>query len=160
MTKIFNCLIMLLLLTGCSYRIVRTGYEKVESVIPDCNIVIKKQMFIPTSLRKVGEIKIGESGFSIGCNEANALEILKQEGCSLNATLINITEEYRPDLWSSCYRCKAEFYINTDDQTAYQNDEQYSPQNVNKRVSKDQIRNTIVGIGAVAFGYFIGSLIF
>ncbi len=160
MKKIAYCLILLLLITGCSHRIVRIGYEKNESIIPDCEIVIKKQMSIPTYLQKVGEIRVGESGFSIGCNEANALEILRQEGCSLNATIININEEYRPDLWSSCYRCKAEFYINTDDSTTYQNDVRYSPQNVNKRVSQDQIRNTIIAVGAVALGYFIGYLIF
>ncbi|MDX9773702.1 MAG: hypothetical protein RBT02_09850 [Bacteroidales bacterium] len=106
-------------------------------------------MPIPASLKKVGEIKLGESGFSITCSEEHALELLRKEACSVNATIINIVEESRPDLLSSCYRCRAEFYINTDDNITYQSDEQYNSSNVDKRVSDDRIRNTFIAIGTI-----------
>jgi hypothetical protein len=106
-------------------------------------------MDIPASLKKVGEIKLGDSGFSISCSEEQALGLLRKEACSLKANIVNIVEESRPDLLSSCYRCRAEFFINTDDNTTYQNDNQYNSANVNTRVSSDRTKNTFIAIGAV-----------
>jgi hypothetical protein len=149
MNKIFYFLVLIFLLSSCSHIIVRRGYYKVISEHSNCNVFIKKQMPIPASLKKVGEIKLGESGFSITCSEEHALELLRKEACSVNATIINIVEESRPDLLSSCYRCRAEFYINTDDNITYQSDEQYNSSNVDKRVSDDRIRNTFIAIGTI-----------
>lgn len=149
MNKIFSFLILIFLLSGCSHRIVRSSYSKVNSENSNCVVIIKKQMDIPASLKKVGELKLGDSGISISCSEKQALEVLRKEACSLNANIINIVEESRPDLLSSCYRCRVEFYINTDANTTYQNDDQYKSANVDNRVSTDHIRNTFIIIGAI-----------
>lgn len=149
MNRTFPLLIFIFLLSSCSHRIVRSGYSKVNSGYSDCDVIIKKQMNIPASLKKVGEIKLGDTGFSISCSEEHALELLRKEACSLKANIINIVEESRPDLLSSCYRCRAEFYINTDDNTTYQNDNQYNSANVNTRVYADRTKNTFIVIGAI-----------
>lgn len=111
-------------------------------------------------LEKVGEIKLGESGFSTICNEQKALEILQREGCSAGADLIYIFEEQRPDAWSSCYRCRAEFYKNTEPQIILESDEIYKPGYVTQRVAHDKKNNTAMIIFGVAAGFVIGFLAF
>lgn len=104
MKKLALFSILLIMISGCAHRIVRSGYDLKKSDYRNCIIVIKKDMQSLDSLQKVGEILLGETGFSVSCSEAHALEILKGEGCALNANVVNITEEKRPDLFSSCYR--------------------------------------------------------
>lgn len=159
MKKFIFYSILLLLISSCNHRIVRTGYQKSKSDFKNCDIIIKKFMMNTDSLQKVGEIKLGETGFSVACSEAHALEILKKEGCALNANIIYIVEESRPDLWSSCYRCTAEFYKSNGAVTTTQNNEYYNLQQVNERVSNDRNRNTLIGIGAVVLGFILGFVI-
>ncbi|HEY4788630.1 MAG TPA: hypothetical protein VIH57_21415, partial [Bacteroidales bacterium] len=90
----------------------------------------------------------------------HALEILKNEGCALHADIVNITEEIRPDAWSSCYRCRAEFLKYKNSGTKIISDETYKSENVNNRVSQDRSRNTAMAIGAAVIGFVIGFLLF
>ena len=160
MRKPVYYLILAVLISSCSHRIVRTGYQANKSGYRNCDIAISKNLSISDSLQKLGEIKIGESGFSVSCSEADAIEILKNEGCALNADIINITLEKRPDLLSSCYRCNAEFYKNLNSSVKVQSDEIYKPENVNNRTSSDRNKNTGMIIGALIGGFIVGLLIF
>ncbi|MHC1778335.1 MAG: hypothetical protein AB9834_23240 [Lentimicrobium sp.] len=125
----------------------------------ECDIVIQKFIPVTDSMLKVGEIKLGESGFSVACSEGHAMEILKNEGCALNANLIVITEETRPDLWSSCYRCKAEFY-QLKSKISIQPDRQYEPEIIQARVSHDRWKNGAIMVGYIAAGIVFGLLLF
>lgn len=146
-------LLILFLMSGCTHRIVRTGYQINKSDYKNCDIAVKKYMTVTDSLEKVGEIKLGESGFAVACSETHALEILKNEGCALNANIVNIVEETRPDLLSSCYRCSAVFYRFKGSTMKYTDNEYYKTPEVEKRVGKDRTRNTIIGfgVGIIAF---------
>ena len=157
--KLTTFLILFLIITGCSHRIIRTGYQMDKSDYRECEIVIQKFTPVTDSMLKVGEIKLGETGFSVACSEGHAIEILKNEGCALNANLIIITEETRPDLMSSCYRCKAEFY-QVNGRTDIQMDSQYQPENVQARVSHDRGKNGAILIGSIAVGILVGLLLF
>ncbi|MBW8330963.1 MAG: hypothetical protein K0M40_03000 [Prolixibacteraceae bacterium] len=156
MKKIILYSLLFLTFTSCSHRIIRTGYQVNKSDYSDCDIVIKKQMLVSDSVQKVGEIKLGESGFSVACSEADAIEILKREGCALKADIINITEETRSDLWSSCYRCKADFYSYLNPEFKAQSDEIYNSEDVKNRVSKDRGNNTLILVGSVVAGFLFG----
>jgi hypothetical protein len=160
MRKPIFYLILAVLISSCSHSIVRTGYQVNKSDYRNCDIAIRKNLFISDSLQKLGEIKIGESGFSVSCSEADAIEILKNEGCALNADIINITLEKRPDIFSSCYRCTAEFYKNLNSSVKVQSDEIYKPDYVTDRTSSDRKKNTGLMIGALVGGFIIGFLIF
>lgn len=156
MKKIFFYSILFLTFTSCSHRIVRTGYQVNKSDYNNCDIAIKKQMLVSDSVQKVGEIKLGEAGLSVACSEADAIEILKREGCALKADIINITEETMANLWSSCYRCKADFYRYSNPEFKAQNDEIYNSEDVKNRVSKDRGNNTLIVIGSVVAGFLFG----
>jgi len=156
MRRILFFLIAGLLLSSCTHRIVRTGYHVKKSDHITCDVPIKKDIVISDTLAtKIGEIKLGESGFSVVCSEEHAINILKGEACAIKADLIVITEETRPDLWSSCYRCRANFYkfIRTENKGIVENDEKYEIQNLKSRVSNDRMRNTAIGIGAFLVGF-------
>jgi hypothetical protein len=149
------------MVSSCSHRIVRNGYDVKKADYRNCDIEITKNLLPTDSLQKVGEIKLGESGLAVACSEAHAIEILKNEACALNAHIVNITEETRPNAWSSCYRCRAEFYRYTNQaKMAIQSEAFYNPENVKKRVSQDRGRNTAYAVGAVAIGFIFGLLVF
>lgn len=110
LTLIFPILIgALLLSTSCSHKVVRTGYQKQMVESEDCQVLITKDAAILDRATKVGNIRLGESGFSVTCSEEKALEILKREACSIGAEAVLITSEKRPDFISTCYRCEATF---------------------------------------------------
>lgn len=160
MKRISNYFILILFFTSCSHKIQRTGYNIDKSEYKNCELIINKFMIINDSIQKIGEIKLGDSGFSVSCSEIQAIEILKNEACAMNANMINITEENRPDALSSCYRCKAEFYKYKNPDLLSQNPELYKSENVNKRVTQDRNKNTIVGVFAVVIGFTVGYLLF
>lgn len=47
----------------------------------------------------------------INCQEDFVLAQFEQDACSVGANLINIIEERLPNIWSTCYRAKAELKI-------------------------------------------------
>lgn len=146
---------LIILMSSCSHKIVRTGYEVNKSDYAECEVNIIKFKSFDGNVEKLGDIKIGETGFSTACSEAHAIEILKNEACALNADLINIIEESRPDAWSSCYRCTAEF-IKADSSLQIAESEYYQPEIVDERVEKDRKQNTALVIVSIVVGFSIG----
>jgi hypothetical protein len=72
--------------------------------------IIKKKDLNGIPIQFKGSIRIAESGFSVNCSEEKIREKLKDEACSIDANLINITQEAFPNLMSTCYQCIADFY--------------------------------------------------
>lgn len=106
-------ILSLAMLMGCSSTMTRTGYS-LKSLQTNknaqCDIPIKKNF--PHSRNEIeilGSIRAGDSGLSVKCGEAYVLKRFQQEACALGADLINITDESRFDILSTCYRAKAEF---------------------------------------------------
>ena len=162
MKSLIYTLLIGFLLTSCSHRVVRTDYQVNKSDYKNCDVIIQKNTVLSDTLAlKIGEIKLGESGFSSACSEEHAIKILKNEACAINADLIIITNENRPDLWSSCYRCSAEFYKYKalKPKTITSNLDTYEPENVKNRVTKDRKQNTFVAIGSIILGIILGLLI-
>jgi hypothetical protein len=162
MKPFFTCAIFLVFLASCSHKITRIGYSDSNPRYGECEISIVRQLNLPDSLRKVGEIKLGESGFSTSCSEAHAIQILKKEGCALEAHVIHITEERRPDFWSTCYRCSADFYQYAGEVTITQSDPAYTTLELDKRVSRDRKTNSsniVLGILGGIAGGIIAALI-
>ena len=160
MKSISIFLLLFLLLSSCTHRIVRSGYQLSNSYQNDCNVVIKKFMHVTDSIQKIGEIKLGESGLAVACSEAHAIKILNNEACGIRADIVNIVEENRPDLWSSCYRCRAEFYKYKISPVQIQSNEMYNQENIKKRVSQDRGKNTVIAIMAALAGILVSTLLF
>ena len=151
-----------ILLSSCAHRIVRTGYDRNTTFYNNCEVIIKKDTLLSdVDATKVGEIKLGETSFSVACSEKHAIEVLKREACTLNANLIVITEEKRPDAWSSCYRCRANFYMLNEESITkgIKSDLTFESNNVNERVKNDRTNNAFMIIGYAVLGVAIGIFI-
>jgi len=104
--------IVCFLLSSCAHKISRVDYEKpspnAETV---CDVEVAKFAPISSSeTKKLGSLKLKDSGFSVSCNEVDAIYILKREACAIGGNYVNIIAEERPNMASSCYRCMADIY--------------------------------------------------
>jgi hypothetical protein len=113
LVSIFLCFVIFFL-TGCSSVITRTGYTLQDIPNRDkycgCYVPIKKDfVYNKNEVEILGEIKSGDSGFTLECGKGHTLNLFRQEACALKADLINITYERDIDLLSTCYRAKAQF---------------------------------------------------
>jgi hypothetical protein len=57
----------------------------------------------------LGTIEAKEPGMGMHCNQDFVLSTFLREACALKADLVNIMDEAKPDIWSSCYRATAEY---------------------------------------------------
>jgi hypothetical protein len=100
------------LITSCSSTI-QSNFSSQEKAltIEDKVAFLDLNHQVPAEAKKLGEAKFGDSGFSTDCdfnsNLIKARQIARQNG----ANIVKITEKKTPDLWSSCYRMKVEFYL-------------------------------------------------
>jgi hypothetical protein len=95
---------------GCAHKIIPRNYTTYKPSFTPCNVVIKKHLKDTTGLIKVGSIRLKDSGYSINCNEEDAVNILKKEACRLNADLVNIFRDKNPGFLYYCYDCHADFF--------------------------------------------------
>ena len=134
--NLIGLLFPLLLYTNCTtHRITRPAYQQSQATSTEnCEVFYKKNFSISgTGFEKAGEIELGQARFYVSCSEKEALELLRQEACKLNAALINITEETSPYKGKSCYSCKAEFYKVSLPGAELKSDERYEAENIEMR---------------------------
>lgn len=167
---------ILLVSIGCSHSIRRYGYEKDRNaeIVESCRINFFRGMPTDTAAYQVvGKIKIGDTGFSTKCHENDAIRILKKEACLLGADAVNITDEKRSDLWSTCYRAEAEFLkeksqgqihevenitvVGAVDPINYQHDTDST--SIESRVKGDKSRNMVIRWSSLAVGFLAGFLL-
>ncbi len=166
MKKIFPLIILALFFLSCSHRIIRSGYNSDNSIKEIGEVVIMKNAIIPDSIAtKVGSIRIGDSGFSTSCNEADGLGILVKEAGFADADIVVITREQRPDVVSSCYRCSADFYKYNSPfyYSLYSTDEEYKEIYVDSRVIKDKknvVGMILGGIAGAVLGILLANALF
>ena len=140
---------------GCSASIRRHGYAIPDGQpLVDCEMPIHSDPTLDLSAFDVlGRIEAHDGGFSTDCDEKVVLRQFTREACHLEADLINITEESRPDFWSTCYRAKADFLRRKDRAGApLASDEKYAPADVRKRAQETHRRNRDVILNGVAAG--------
>lgn len=118
---------------GCVAGISRQGYKLEDTKnksLSSCDLVIKKKyVYNKDAVDILGKINSYDTGLSVTCNQDYVLSIFCEEACALGADILNIIEEKTSDIWSSCYRAKAEFLRLKDRQKIEElkNSEQYYP---------------------------------
>ena len=118
MKKIYKCLLIACLgvLMACSPKI-RTDIISNQSALSyDAKIlVLTEKQVVPDGLREIGEVSIGDSGFTTKCNYETMLEKAKLEARKVGANIIKITEHKFPSAFgSSCHRLKIKLYHTED----------------------------------------------
>ena len=152
----------LALVIGCTHTISRSGYILDDAKISsNCEVQFEKNAPVDSSRDKIiGEVKLGDSGFSTSCGEDDALAILKKEACGAGANVVNIIEEKRSDIISSCYRVTALLIkttgANKQEEISGNYKHDVDEKSVDQRVSADHARNTAIIIVSIVLGFIIG----
>jgi len=120
MMKKFLLLFAVVLAFGCassvSKKLVGTNRQALPNGIPV--LVLNENDPAPTDVELVGEIKIGDSGFSTGCQYEQVIERAKTTAREAGANLIKITELKKPTTFgSTCYRIKASIYFTDNEES-------------------------------------------
>jgi hypothetical protein len=107
------CVLMLL---GCSASIQSTFENpKKPLTIEDKVVFLDIHHSVPKDAEKIGSAHFQDSGFSTDCdfnsNLIKARKLAREKG----ANVVKVTEKKVPDLWSTCYRIKVDFYYTTSD---------------------------------------------
>lgn len=111
MRKILIYLSLAALVWSCGATVTSSFTSpKKELTIEDKVAFLDTHHIVPSNALKIGDAHFGDSGFSIDCdfnsNLINARKLARKNG----ANIVKIIEKKTPDLWSSCYRLKIEFY--------------------------------------------------
>ena len=160
--RIASLLTICLFFSSCgSHVIVRTGYHAAKSDYVACDVLISKEraLVADSLVTKVGEIELIKSETGAGiCNERRAVKILRGEACAINADLVVVVEERRPDFWNKCYGCRAKFYQFDSAHVALDlsGDEYYSAEEVERRVDNDMSILALKALGGFAIGFLFG----
>lgn len=103
-----------IILQSCSPKI-RTNLsaESQKPLDSDTEIlVIKQDESLPENSQFIGDLKVGDSGFSTDCGYSKVIDDAKKTARKSGANLIYLTEVKKPNLASTCYRIKAKLYKN------------------------------------------------
>ena len=107
------CLFLALSLSACSTSISKKLYTKTIVPLPagEKVIVLTKEEVLPEGVQLIGEVKIGDSGFTTDCGFMKVINDAKATAVSSGANIIKLTEVKEPTaLGSTCYRIKAKMY--------------------------------------------------
>jgi hypothetical protein len=157
--RVFLFVLILSSLAGCTHRVYRADYKFGLPGQRQKEPVILKEMQPADSAVMLGRISLKDGWWVFLCDEGDAIKILKAEGHQLRADVINIINEKRPNLASSCYRCEAEFYRLPPSASMPPRDEYYDEKNLKARVKKDNRRNAWMVVGSAAAGGIVGVLL-
>lgn len=158
MKSLLPLAIALSLMAGCSHRITRIDYTP-GAPSGECDPVIKKMASLTdVPVKKIGSIKLGDTGFSTKCEETDAIRILKKEACAVGADIVNITDEKRTDFISSCYRVEADFlkFLDSSSRSKLASDEVFQDEAVEYRKDEDKDRKTGMIVGSIVGGLVAG----
>ena len=109
MRTVLGVLPVLILLGGCSSSEKITMTETMAPLPADCQPVFYRPANPPPAGYKVlGQIKYGDTGFSVSCGQETVREKLRQQACKAGANGVYLKKEKGFDLISSCYRVEAE----------------------------------------------------
>lgn len=97
--------------TSISTKLVNKSYLKLSDEIQ--MIVLEKDDVLPNNSEFIGDIKIGDSGFTTDCGYNKVVSDAINSAKSAGANIIQIIEVKKPSvLGSTCYRIKAKIYRN------------------------------------------------
>ncbi|WP_166963864.1 DUF2846 domain-containing protein [Yeosuana marina] len=114
MNRILTILSVGFLLHSCSPKIRSSLTDTKFSTIEDNTqiFILGVNEKIPESSKFVGDLKIGDSGFSTDCGYETVIENAKLTAKKSGANLIQLIEVKKPNFGSTCYRIKAKMYRN------------------------------------------------
>ena len=85
-------------------------YKKLDS---QTEVIVINESVVPENSKYIGDLKIGDSGFTTDCGYEKIMNDAKAEAKSLGGNIIQVVEIKEPKKWgSTCYRLKAKIFRN------------------------------------------------
>ncbi|MBJ2173055.1 hypothetical protein JBL43_02320 [Aureibaculum sp. A20] len=113
MRKIKKILILITVIgiTSCSPKI-STNFTNPQSKlsIDEKVALLDIEHNLPENIVKVGEMRFQDSAFTTDCSFNSLMNQARNEARQNGANIVKVIEKKKPDLWSTCYRLKIEFY--------------------------------------------------
>lgn len=114
-------LIAIFLIQSCSPKVKSklTGDVKYDPLDTSTEVLVfKVKESAPEGSDFIGEIKVGDTGFSTDCDYFEVLKTAKSEARNSGANILKLTKILRPGTnLSNCYRLKAKLYRNYNEET-------------------------------------------
>jgi len=110
-TKFYLLTLFVLTLCSCSPKVITSitkTYPKLDS-LQEVK-VIEIQQEVPANSELLGEVNIGDTGFSTKCDYESVLNAAKLEARKAGGNAIRILSHQTPDFSSSCHRINANIY--------------------------------------------------
>lgn len=121
---IFVSVFVLVSLSACGPRVVTNLEHHYETLDYKAKVlVLDLDEAIPSDAEELGDIKLGDTGFSTNCNYDVVIEKAKFEARKAGGNALKIIEHKRPSLMSSCHRITAKI-LRVTNVDAYENNEQ------------------------------------
>lgn len=130
---LYSILLILFGLYSCSPKITTTIAAKLPPIEYDQDvIIIGIHQIAPENSIVIGEVKIGDTGFSTDCDYTTVTELAKLEARKAGGNAIKIKEHLFPSIWSSsCHRITADILVIEDieslDLTELQEKNEFKP---------------------------------
>lgn len=88
--------------------------------------VLEKNAKVEPTAIKVGLIRVGEGGMTVGCDYGSMINLIIEKAKANGANLVRVMEHKEPDYWSTCHRIKA-FAYRVEDVSEYEKWIKWSP---------------------------------
>ena len=100
---------IILLFTSCSPKLTSTIVKRYPALQYQEEVrVFGINVPPPPSAEKLGNVYIGDSGFSVNCGYDVVIDMAKMEARKVGGNAVKITQHSLPDFWSSCHRIRAD----------------------------------------------------
>jgi hypothetical protein len=115
-------LLLLLAASGCSgtfavHLVTQPDAGALTPHAEGCDVQLYEQTESPPSdCREVGDVFLGDTGYTTNCGRERAREELLHQACRFGADAVQIVRAYESSpLSSTCYQVRARFLVCTDD---------------------------------------------
>lgn len=114
---IFFSFIISMIVISCAPAITNKLTNKSYNALSQETVVyvLEEDEDVPDQSELIGEIKVGDSGFTTDCGYDKILSEARNTARNSGANIVKITKIKRPDMLSTCYRIVAKTYRNLDE---------------------------------------------
>jgi hypothetical protein len=115
--KFYILICALIIISGCAPKVVGSFKNKNYHELDKSTIVnvfdINEE--IPPNSEYIGDVKVGDSGFTLDCGYNKVMNTAKELARKSGANILKITQIKEPSpLGSTCYRMRGKIYRNLD----------------------------------------------
>lgn len=111
-------LVSFLTVSGCSSEleiqtVSRPNWRDQKPRIEDCGLTVYKSTYaFDASCEEVGDVFVGDTGWSVDCGWDRVVRVIQSEACKFGADAAQIVAHHEPSFFgSTCHQVRARFMV-------------------------------------------------